>query len=248
MIYPDSDDWVDKDAYRACMNRMEKDSIDLVVFGSINTVYSESGEVLQEINGKTSDVTLFSQQECRERWIDFVNELPMDGPSNKMYKMQIIRENGVCFPDIRRMQDGVFNMRYYNHIKSFAAIPAYYYHFTMHSASYQRKKIPASFIECAIYYHKTAIEMLKSWGLCDIDSERKLGEWFSETVISAELDFYPQNGKGLTSRYRHIKKINIHPYVVEFYKRYKVITPLNKRENAVFHKWNLLLTLYTFLR
>ena len=248
VAFPDSDDWVEKDAYGYCIDLMEKDSIDLLLFGSINTEYMENGEVSKEILGKTADIKYTSEKDCKKGWIDLVTSLPMDGPSNKMYKMDIIEKNKVVFPDIRRMQDGVFNMRYFDNIRSFAAVPEYFYHFTMHSASYQRKKIPASFLACAIKYHDTAINMLKKWGEFDENAEKKLGSWFSGTVLSAALEFYPEGSKSFLNRFNHVKKICRDPYVVEFYKRYKKVNKLNKRELAVYRGHNLLLTIYSLLK
>lgn len=248
VAFPDSDDWIDTDAYRFCIERMESEPIDLLLFGSLNTVYSENGEVKKESKGKVASVKYLSQKECRENWIDLAMNFPMDGPSNKIYRMQIIRENKLAFPDIRRMQDGVFNMRYYRHICSFMAIPKFLYHFTMHSADYQRKKIPSSFLECAITYHQSAEEMVKEWGVFTSNTEVKLGNWFSQTVLSAELEYFPSNGAGLLSKYRHIRSINRHPYVSAFYRRYRKQTKLSKKEKAASWNWNLLLTMYASLK
>lgn len=248
VAFPDSDDWVEADAYRDCICRMENDSLDLLLFGSLNTVYAEDGSVAKETKGKIADLHFSTQKECREHWADLLTGFPMDGPSNKMYRMSVIRENNVAFPDLRRMQDGVFNMRYYRHIRSFAAIEKYYYHFTMHAASYQRKKIPASFLECAATYHQTAVETATAWGMLTPATERKLGEWFSETVLAAQLEYFPQGGSGFWSKYRHIRSINRNPYVSAFYRRYRKLAKLSKQEKAAANKWNFLLAVFATLK
>ncbi|MBO4693989.1 MAG: glycosyltransferase [Clostridia bacterium] len=247
VAFPDSDDWIDPDAYEFCIKKMEEQKLDLLLFGSINTIYDKSGNVISEQNGNIKDVIYDSQTLCRENWINLVMALPMDGPSNKMYRMSVIKENNLSFPNIRRMQDGVFNMNYFGNINSFAAVPHYFYHFTMHSSKYQRKKIPAAFLDCAITYHKTALDMLTDWGLCDKESERKLGNWFSETVIQAELNYLPGEKNTFFERYRHIKNINDNEYVVGFFARYKKIARLCKKEFAVSRKYNLILTAYTYI-
>lgn len=247
VAFPDSDDWIEPAAYEKCLKIMEKENIDLLLFGSINTVYDKNGGITSEQFGKTADIVYKTQSECRKNWINLVTTLPMDGPSNKMYRMSVIKNNNISFPDIRRMQDGVFNMRFFACVNSFASITDYFYHFTMHSSDYQKKKIPKSFIECASTYHKTAIDMLKGWGLCDKESEGKLGSWFSETVISAQLEYLPQGeSNGFIGRYRHIKSISNDKYVRDFYNNYQKLKKLNKKELAVYYKLNLLLAIYSY--
>lgn len=247
VVFPDSDDWIEPSAYENCIKLMEKDNIDLLLFGSINTVYDDNGGILYEQFGKTANIGYKTQSECRKNWINLVTTLPMDGPSNKMYRMSIIKNNGILFPNIRRMQDGVFNMRFFACINSFVSITDCFYHFTMHSSDYQKKKIPKSFLECASTYHKTAIDMLKDWDLCDKESEKRLGDWFSETVINAQLKYLPDGDKNrFIDRYRHIKSISNDEYVRKFYNYYRKITKLNKKEHAVYYKLNLLLALYSY--
>lgn len=248
VAFPDSDDWIEADAYRSCIEHMETDSLDLLLFGSLNTTYSKNGSVEKELKGKTANIKYFSQKECRDNWIDLIINLPMDGPSNKIYRMHIIRNNKIFFPDIRRMQDGVFNMRYYQYIHTFAAIPEYFYHFTMHSAGYQRKKIPPSFLECVITYHRTAVNLAKEWGILNPAAEVKLGNWFSETILTAELEYFSQSETGFLGKYRHIRAINRTAYIMAFYSRYRKLTTLNKKEIAASRNWNLLLAVYASLK
>ena len=89
--------------------------------------------------------------------------------------------------------------------------------------------------------------MLKGWGLCDKESEKKLGAWFSETVIQAELDYLPGEKNTFFARYRHIRSINNNKYVVDFFARYKKIAHLCKKEIAVSRRCNLILAAYTYI-
>ena len=239
VAFPDSDDWIDPDAYAFCIEKMEVEGLDLLVFGSLNTVYDNDGKVLSVAEGAIDDITVTSREECRERWAEFVRKYPLDGPSNKMYRGEIARRDDVTFPDIRRMQDGVFNMRYYDKISSVGFVKKYFYHFTQHPSDFQRRKMPAAFLDCAITYHKTAIDMLRSWGLKTKESEILLGEWFSETIEIAALEYLPADKPGFSGVRAHVKSICKNAYVHDFYVGYSKLTKLSKKEKAFLHAWSL---------
>ena len=242
VVFPDSDDWVDKEAYDFCIKTMEENKTDMILFGSVNTVYDYDNNILSEVKGRLIPCSLKTQTDCREKWAELMNTEPMYGPSDKVYRLSIIRENNIRFPDLRRMQDGVFNMLYYNYISSFAAIDKYYYHFTLHSSEYQKKKIPKDFIECAIAFHKTATELLETWKQKTKKNESIIGNWFSEVVILAQTEYLPSGEDySFFDLYHHIRTINNNSYIRSFYKRYSKIHQLRKMEKAIKYRMNLLL-------
>lgn len=242
VVFPDSDDWIESNAYEFCIDEMQKQNLDLLLFGSINTIYDEQGNIVAERTGNTSDILLYNKNECRNHWAKMVTTLPMDGPSNKIYRMNIIKENNLYFPDIRRMQDGVFNMHYFDKINSFKSTNKCFYHFTMHAQEYQIKKIPNDFLKCAITYHRTAIEMMTKWNVCNVENEILLGKWFSETICTAEFEYLPDSSTNMAGvLYKHICNINCDSYVHNFMKRHSKLCKLSKRETAIKNQWNLLL-------
>ena len=248
VVFPDSDDWIDKEAYAYCVKMMEENRTDMILFGSVNTVYDNDNNILSEVKGRLIPCSLRTQIECREKWAELMNTEPMYGPSDKVYKLSIIRDNNLWFPDLRRMQDGVFNMLYYNCISSFAVIDKYYYHFTLHSTEYQKKKIPKDFIECAITFHKTAISLLEDWEQKTEKNECIIGNWFSEIVILAQTEYLP-NGEScnFSGLYHHIRSINNNRYIHTFYRRYGKIHQLRKMEKAIKFQMNFLLALLALI-
>ena len=239
VAFPDSDDWIEPDAYAFCIDEMENKGLDLIVFGSINTVYAEDGSIFSETKGEADGLSFSTKEACRAAWAELVRKFPMDGPSNKLYRGSIVRDPAVAFPDLRRMQDGAFNMRYFDKISSCEFVKRYFYHFTQHPSDFQRKKMPAAFLDCAIAYHKEALSLLDAWGMRTDESERLFGEWFSETVEVAALEYLPTDG----SVYRHIKAICKNDYVHAFYARYAALTRLSKKESAFRYALALPLTL-----
>ena len=249
IAFPDSDDWLEESAYEICMKELERRPVDLLLFGEITTVFDDATkEIKKEIRDPIYASYYETQEECRKHWSDMFQNFHMNAPWNKIYKASIIKENHLRFPDLRRMQDGVFNLYFYDHIESFAAIEEYLYHFIWHSAEVQKKKIKKDFIECALTYYNTAMHLIEKWGVSDIPKQKKLGAWLSETLVMAEFDFIPEGGKSFKSIYQHVKKINRHPCVVQFYQAYAPISGgLRKKELAMKHNWNFLIAVILFL-
>ena len=249
IAFPDSDDWLEPTAYEICMNKLDQCPVDLLLFGEITSIYDDATETItKEIHDPIRACYYGTQEECRKQWPEMFQDFHINAPWNKIYKASVIKENHVRFPDLRRMQDGVFNLYFYNCITSFSAIEEYLYHFIWHSTETQKKKLKQGFINCALTYYNTAMEFIKAWGVAELQYQKKLGAWLSETLIMAEFVFLPMDGASFKSIYRHVKSINRHPGVIQFYRSYAPISGgLRKKELAMKNNWNFLIALAIFM-
>lgn len=242
IVFPDSDDWIDKDAYQYGVERMDKNGVDLLLFGSINTVYDEDETIISEEKGKIHACLYTTQEECRAHWSELMESQPMGGPSNKMYRASVIREHHLRFPDLRRMQDGVFNMLFFDHISGFEAVEEYFYHFTLHPSDYQRKKIPKDYVKCAVVFHKTAINMLRRWNMNDAAHRDVMDRRFVEWIVTSVTQYLPQGTNvGFLDIYRYMRSISGDEYVHRFFTEYAKTHQLRKIERAIGRKMNLAL-------
>lgn len=249
VAFPDSDDWLSPDTYEVCIKKIEEANADLLVFGMVTAVYNnEKDYVEKEINDAMPEMCYKTQQECRENWSELYRKMDLGSPCNKIYRRSIIEQHNLRYPALRRMQDGVFNMYYFDKITSFISISNNFYHRTWHSQTFQKKKMPDKFIECAITHHKTMIQLMTSWGVLKESDQIIFGESFSEIVMCAEFEYLPADNS-LQAIYRHIKNINDNPYIHSFYKDYKRCKKkIRKRELAMLNRWNLLLALELYLK
>lgn len=248
IAFPDSDDWMSNNAYEIAVSCMDKENVDLVVFGMRTYVYDDEKAVIKEVvEDDIQPVILKGREECRHHWTNLIQNIDLGSPCNKLYRMSIIRENGLCFPDLRRMQDVVFNIHYYNKISSIQVINENLFNRTWHSADFQRKKMPPTLLDCAITYHRTAITTLEDWGQKDVDHILVFHNSFMSILHTVEFDYLPYEDWSFKNVYRHIKMVNNHPYVRAFLKEYKKLKrKIRKKEIAMLHRWNLLLALYSY--
>ncbi len=115
VLFCDPDDWYEKGAIDRYREIIMQENPDLVI-GYIDDYIYSVNKVLKEVRKREKvEESSFSFPERYEFCIEKVN---LRSPCNKLYKLDIIRNENVMFPDIRRSQDIVFNNQYFHHVKS----------------------------------------------------------------------------------------------------------------------------------
>lgn len=114
----DMDDYLEKNAIEILVRKIEEEAVDLVVCSF--SMYD--GEKVYRTIQKTDGIKRSGVQARN----DYANHLGMYGELSiqgaawyKLYKMDIIRQNGIEFPAMRKSEDDVFVARYVNCINSF---------------------------------------------------------------------------------------------------------------------------------
>ena len=86
----------------------------------------------------------------KERVLDYFVKYYPDGllgyPWNKLYRRSIIQENHICFPRMRRLEDGIFNVEYIQHTNRMTVIELPLVHYRVNSQVLLRK-LPYDFYE-----------------------------------------------------------------------------------------------------
>ena len=249
LAFPDSDDRMELDAYEKCMTILKQKDVDLLVFGMKTEVFDDFSDIVEEIvEDNIPEVEYHDSSEFRKNWVWLYQNMDMGSPCNKIYKKSIIEQYNLSYPSLRRMQDGVFNMYFADKVSSFKSINNNFFVRTWHTKEFQRRKMPPDFIDCAIFHHKTLETLLSDWGKYSLENRLYFDEAFSETIMTAEMDYLPSENPSFSEIYKHIKKINANAYISEFYKGYSTIKKIRKREFAMLKHWDLLLTIELFVK
>lgn len=118
VIFLEADDYLGKDAAELMVNAIIKDQTDMVV-SAFNII-------------KTDIVPLYVKSKYDK------NKFPIDNffldnivssPWAKLFKMEIINNNNICFENLEIMEDGVFNVDYMQYVSKLTLIhePLYTY-------------------------------------------------------------------------------------------------------------------------
>ena len=248
IAFPDSDDRMDISAYKDCIRVLEDNHCDILVFGMKTEIYDDDNGIVKDtVEDHVPDLLIKSKDEFRKNFKFLYQNMDMGSPCNKIYRKSIIDKHELKFPDLRRMQDCVFNLNYFDKIDSFCSINKNFFIRTWHTSEVQRKKMPKNFIDCAITHYSTQIDMLKKWGVYNEEHLVYFGDKFSEVIMAAEFSYLPSQRPSFFELYPHIKSINRNKFIHNFYKKMKKVKKLRKKETAMLYNLNLLLAVELYL-
>jgi len=245
VAFPDSDDWLDLNCYETCLNKIEEINADLLVFGVKTHVYNDKEGVVSEIREENVKPVFYDSQEaCRKHFVDLHRSCNMNSPCNKIYRREILIDKNVRFPDMRRMQDGVFNMHYFDKISSIVVIENNFFNRTWHLDEIEHKKLPKTYLACIINYHKIAISILDCWGKDFYYQKQYFDEKFIEMIEVAETRQINLEQIKLKEIYKHVRFFNNNSYLHEFLKKYK---KKSKTQIIMRLRLNFILTIKIFI-
>ena len=169
LAFPDSDDRFDPSMYEELYKLAESGDYD-VVFSGVDYYTQTDGEPVYSRTQNIEAVSFADRKICRENIMTFFPTTTIfDVPWNKLYKRSVITENNISFTDIRRCQDAVFNLDFFNCIDSAASVDKAYYCYIENTVEDVRRKFPINYIDITVYYYTHLIGLLKDWGVYDGD-------------------------------------------------------------------------------
>ncbi len=166
VAFPDVDDWFESNMYDELYKVAVSGDYD-VVFSGVN-YYKQigDGEVKYDRKEIRDNVSFMTKEDCRKNIMTFFPTTTIfDVPWNKLYKRSIITDNNVHFSDIRRCQDAMFNIDFFNHISSAVMVGKAYYNYMVNTAADVQRKFPQNYIDITITYYTHLIDVLESWNV-----------------------------------------------------------------------------------
>lgn len=125
IMFEDSDDWLELNAVEKCVERIEKDESDLVVFGYKKI--SENGEIIGDF---TFGNVTYTKDEMTSQLHRRILEMSFGYAWNKLYRLSIIKNSGVVNDgNIIDREDLFFNLQLYKYLGviSYLDYVGYYY-------------------------------------------------------------------------------------------------------------------------
>ena len=191
VYFLDADDEISTNLLERVYNEAEDRQSDLVVFAiKRQTVDSDSGNVLHESTTGQREIYIYTKDDFRRQFSKLYYEgVLFGGPVNKLYKMQIIKDNQIAFPDLRRGQDEIFNFRYYMYTTSCSVMPDILYTYYSYDQKEKNKKYRLEYFEnTTITYYRTLNNLISTFGLTEEEyTRRKFDNSFVYSMESTVL-------------------------------------------------------------
>lgn len=142
VCFVDSDDWLDK-CFLETMASAAEDS-DWVISGQSRVSPDGSRAILAPNSFGTFSVT----RENSDTFLELERKLLFFAVHEKLYRNDIIRENGIRFPEgCSYGEDLIFNYVYLEHVHTISTVADALYNYRMHDGSLSLAFRPAQFIE-----------------------------------------------------------------------------------------------------
>lgn len=226
----DVDDMCSTTVIAANVAIAEKYQSDIVMWGT-QPVSSEK-DIAEYEMGHCTEVKTFvadTAEKCHEKWLELKflsGNVYIGAPWNKLYRREFLQTNNLMFPDTRRLQDSIFNIRCFNLVERFAINLQKHYYYFFNSQEVLWKKIHIDFIDNVVEYCKTIKTTIEDWGLDTEEIRTKIdNEFFGFLYCAMEACRNPKWNLSLKNKYRYLRKTLENPYVCERIRTFSVSDP-----------------------
>lgn len=181
LMFPDADDWMEPAMLEEMVRRARETDADVVICGFRNhTSYSDAPGAAV----RAGTAYFGTKQEVRA----YVTSLFPDGvvgyPWNKLYKAERIRENALRFPAMRRYQDGMFNLAFFEHAGSCALLDRELYHYKVNDMADVFMKFPKNMYQLIEQFTEAYYEKLEQWDCLTSEAENRILAFYGNSVVS----------------------------------------------------------------
>lgn len=117
VMFVDPDDWIERELLERLVLGQQDGDYDLVATRRIKALCDNGGKLIKLKPFHYEDRIYEGLSSVRNAYFEMLQIGVVGAPTQKLYKLSVIRKFNIEFPDLRRSQDVVFNYRYYTHIE-----------------------------------------------------------------------------------------------------------------------------------
>lgn len=170
VMFVDPDDWIERDLVKNLVCAQIEKDYDLVATRRNKAICSKDGALIRKVCSCYKEESMHDIVEIRKAYYRMMRLDVLGSPTQKLYKMSIIQENGICFPDLRRSQDVVFNYRYYNYVKSLKLLAYSGYNYRIFSDN-NLGRTNADYYKTILWMYGEYKRLYDSWNIEFPDSD-----------------------------------------------------------------------------
>lgn len=163
----DADDFYKPEMLQNMMKAIESNKSDLVICSYENVKVDNRGTCFEISPQYLGDYVTYTKQETRKLWFEIrkINISLLNTPWNKIYRRDIIEKYNIQYPNLRRAQDAVFNLYYYDRISTVCVLGQCLYQYNANDLIKTGKKFPKDVYKCFMEYNKVMEEIVTGWGM-----------------------------------------------------------------------------------
>ena len=184
VMFVDPDDWIEPELLEKLYEAQSEDDYDLVASTRIKVECNPRGQVKRILPKHLANESITGQDAVRQAYMRMLRMGVVSNPTQKIFKLSVIRENQVEFPPLKRSQDIVFNYRYYSHIQSLRLISYSGYYYRAMPAQTTGKS-HSDYYKTILFLYNDLKALYLSWNMPF--PEKEMCDWFFRVRIYSNL-------------------------------------------------------------
>ncbi|MCC5894493.1 MAG: glycosyltransferase family 2 protein [Alkalibacterium sp.] len=204
----DSDDALPEKTLKTYAANLTEHDPDLIV-SSYQLHVMDGDDLVDKRTVQVKDQWLSSNDQFLEKLHDLLEKQLMYVIWNKVYKLSIVKENNITFPNYSSCEDRLFNLQYFHHVESCQVLSDVLYHYTFDGRNSLTNRFLPNKFETFEEFYRTLLNLTNKHE--DISSALFLKGTMS-CIIPFHSEEYPYS---FNEKRKNIKRILRHPSVVK---------------------------------
>jgi len=202
VCFLDADDWFDATLLEKYVNRI--DGKDFAICGYL--AFRDDADLIDSHSFGTH--TFNTKEEVREYVATWFPDGRVGFTGNKFYKLSVIKDNEIVFPELSRLEDGFFNLEFFSYANSGIVIPEELYHYRLAPASVIVQKHNRDYADLVIMLTDATLEKRKEWNL-NTPTDEAYRFCLNELGTSIENTFVGDWGMGYIFRKNYLSQLTL---------------------------------------
>lgn len=202
VYFPDADDYLDPRAIEILVKEIQNAKCDLIVFG-----YRYVGLNGELLSTKQYENYSFNSDLVRKNYSEYFSlsgkHTIQGAPWNKFFSLEVIKDNDIFYPTLRRHQDEGFIARYMNVSTKVVFIDETLYTYYVNDLEKQWDKYPVDYIEAVKGLYEERKSNVLQWNENDLKTHDLVySEYICGFIKAIELSFSPKHRLNYKKRKR----------------------------------------------
>lgn len=159
LLLVDADDELNKDSLFIKHQVLKDEEVDLVV-GSYITEIWDNDQLMDVKKTKTENMILNNHEEFLQQIYPLMEAQLMYVVWNKIYKLEVIKENNVQFPDYKSCEDRLFNLSFFKNVNTCKISNEIFYKYSFDGKNSLTNRYTENKFESFVQFYKKASKLV----------------------------------------------------------------------------------------
>ena len=188
VTFMDADDWMQPDMLEIMYSAAKEESADVVICG-YRYIFNENRESTDNYNQFLPRQTICGKDNVKDFFVKYFPDGLVGYPWNKLYRLDVLRDNNLSFTLMRRMQDGVFNLHFFGYAEKCVVLEAPLYNYRA-SQAITKRKLPQDFYDLLESFAIQYYTQISKWNYQAEKVEQPIVKHFLNEFVSAIENIY----------------------------------------------------------